>query len=108
PRQVWIARQLDLHVPRFAHVALVLGPDGARLAKRHGATSLTEFAEQGIDAPAVLRLLAASIGIEPRDTDRVAADLLDRFDRALVPRTAERIDPARLLESGRWSRLRIE
>lgn len=49
PRQIWIAEQLDLHVPRFAHVPLVLGPDGARLAKRHGALSLAELRAQGID-----------------------------------------------------------
>ncbi len=108
PRQIWIAERLGLHVPRFAHVALVLGPDGARLAKRHGAASITELADRGIDAPAVLRLLAESIGVEPRPTDRGAGDLLDRFSRARVPSGDQRIDPSRLRCDAEWSSSRIE
>lgn len=108
PRQIWIARQLDLHVPRFAHVALVLGPDGARLAKRHGAASLGELAERGIEAPAVLRLLAESIGIEPGAADTAATELVASFDRARVPRVDERIDPKRLVSGSEWSTTRID
>lgn len=110
PRQIWIAQRLDLHVPRFAHVALVLGPDGARLAKRHGAASLGALAARGIEATAVLALLAASIGIEVEDDTpvRAAADLLDSFDRARVPRTGERIDPTALAHGVGWSGSRIE
>ena len=42
PRQLFIARALGLPEPAYAHVPLVLGPDGARLAKRHGAVTLRE------------------------------------------------------------------
>ena len=42
PRQLWLARALGLPEPAYAHVPLVLGPDGARLAKRHGAVTLRE------------------------------------------------------------------
>jgi glutamyl-tRNA synthetase len=43
PRQVWLARALGLPVPDYVHVPLVVGPDGARLAKRHGAVTLREL-----------------------------------------------------------------
>jgi glutamyl-tRNA synthetase len=43
PRQVWLARTLGLRVPEYVHVPLVLGPDGARLAKRHGAVTLRDL-----------------------------------------------------------------
>jgi glutamyl-tRNA synthetase len=43
PRQVWLARALGLPVPRHIHVPLVLGSDGARLAKRHGAVTLRDL-----------------------------------------------------------------
>ncbi len=42
PRQIWLARALGLPQPSYAHVPLVLGPDGARLAKRHGAVTLRD------------------------------------------------------------------
>ena len=42
PRQVQLARLLGLPVPAYAHVPLVLGPDGSRLAKRHGAVTLAD------------------------------------------------------------------
>ncbi len=108
PRQIWIAEQLDLHVPRFAHVGLVLGPDGARLAKRHGAASLTELAARGIAPSAVLATLATSIGITPSDDVTGAADLVSVFTRARVPRTDERIDPSRLVDGSEWSTARID
>jgi glutamyl-tRNA synthetase len=43
PRQLFLARALRLREPAYAHVPLVLGPDGARLAKRHGAVTLREL-----------------------------------------------------------------
>jgi len=43
PRQVWLAGRLDLPVPAYLHVPLVVGPDGHRLAKRHGAVTLSEL-----------------------------------------------------------------
>ena len=42
PRQLFLARALGLPEPSYAHVPLVLGPDGARLAKRHGAVTLRD------------------------------------------------------------------
>lgn len=76
PRQLLLHRLLDLPSPRYAHVALVLGADGARLAKRHGAVTL---AERGESIGTTLELLARSLGIEISRPPRRAADLLPHF-----------------------------
>jgi len=82
PRQRFLAGLLDLPAPATAHVPLVLGPDGARLAKRHGAVTLGEV-EPG-DAVA---WMAASLGLAEA---RSAGVLLDGFDPAALPRAATR------------------
>ena len=65
---------------------LVLGADRVRLAKRHGAVTLTQLAELGIDSAAALALLAASLGLaEPAEMPS-AHDMLERFDLAAIPR----------------------
>jgi len=92
PRQVWIATRLDLHVPAFAHVPLVLGADGARLAKRDGATTLEELAALGTSPTDVLRLLAASIGSRNAAGATRASDLLDGFELAAMAGAAHRVD----------------
>jgi glutamyl-tRNA synthetase len=64
PRQVWLARALGLPEPSYAHVPLVLGPDGARLAKRHGAVTLRDVA-----APEARHWIAASLGLRDDFSD---------------------------------------
>ena len=88
PRQVHLAGLLGLHVPRYAHVPLVLGPTGARLAKRDGAVTLDDLAVQGQDAAAVRTRLAVSLGLARPGEVPTTADLLERFDLAQVPRSA--------------------
>lgn len=64
-RQLWLYDRLGLEPPaRFAHVPLMLGEDGARLAKRHGAITLEERIEAGATVDEVRRELVDSIGIE--------------------------------------------
>ena len=58
PRQLLIYEALDFSPPQFGHVAMVLGPDHARLSKRHGATSVDEFREKGYLPEALLNYLA--------------------------------------------------
>jgi glutamyl-tRNA synthetase len=86
PRQRWLAGALGVSPPRsYAHVGLVLGEDGARLAKRHGAVTLGELAAAGQDAHAVLRTLAATLGPAGAHAVSSASDLLPGFDPARVP-----------------------
>ncbi len=58
PRQMQIADALGLTAPRFAHLPQVLGADGSRLSKRHGATSVSEYREGGYFPEALLNYLA--------------------------------------------------
>ena len=86
PRQVWLARRLGLAVPAYAHVPLVLGPDGERLAKRHGAVTLTDLRRRGVPAPAVLGAMAASLGLaRPGSQVRSVTELVTTFDPELLP-----------------------
>jgi glutamyl-tRNA synthetase len=62
-RQLLLYRALGLATPRFTHVPLVTGEDGARLAKRHGAVSLGELRQRGADPRAVAGLLASLSGL---------------------------------------------
>ena len=73
PRQIALQRLLDLPEPDYAHVPLVLGPDGQRLAKRHGAVTLEDMAPD--DA---LAWISASLNI--------ALPLLENFDPERLPR----------------------
>jgi len=58
PKQILIYRALAAPEPRFAHVPLILGPDKKRLSKRHGATSVMEYARQGFLPEAMTNFLA--------------------------------------------------
>jgi glutamyl-tRNA synthetase len=83
PSQLHLQQLLGFPSPAYVHVPLVLGPDGDRLAKRHGAVTLTEAGGPA----AVLPWLAASLGLaEPGEPIAAAAELLDRYDPARIPR----------------------
>jgi glutamyl-tRNA synthetase len=79
PRQLWLGGRLGLPAPRHAHVPLMLGPDGARLAKRHGAVTLADRAAQGESAEDVVSLLAASVALAEPGERVSAAELVGRF-----------------------------
>jgi glutamyl-tRNA synthetase len=91
PRQVALARTLGLPVPAYAHVPLVLGPDGARLAKRHGAVTRRAV---GASPPVVLSAVAASVGLAAPGEPVTPAGLVDRFTPEAVPKGPTTWDPA--------------
>jgi len=96
PRQVHLQRLLGLRTPAYAHVPLVLGPDGRRLAKRHGAVTLEGLAAAGIEPAAVRSLLAASLGLCAPGEAVTAADVASRLVLPRLPREPWRLDPATL------------
>jgi glutamyl-tRNA synthetase len=77
PRQIWLAGALGLGAPSYAHVPLVLGEDGRRLAKRHGDVTLRE-----VDAAEAVAWMGRSLGLD----GRTAAELLEGFDPTALPR----------------------
>jgi glutamyl-tRNA synthetase len=83
PRQLWLARALGVAEPAHAHVPLVLGPDRARLAKRHGDVTLRE-----LPAGAALAWMAASLGLD----GRTARELLTSFDAKRLPSADTRFE----------------
>jgi glutamyl-tRNA synthetase len=80
PKQVLIYRALGAAVPTFAHVPLILGPDKKRLSKRHGATSVGEYEQQGYLPEAMVNFLAL-MGWSPGGNDEVLTrdELIARF-----------------------------
>lgn len=86
PRQRLLQRLLGLPEPAYAHVPLVLAPDGSRLAKRHGAVTLADLAERGVPPRRVVAWLGASLGRCAPIDDVGAADLVAGFTLGTVPR----------------------
>jgi glutamyl-tRNA synthetase len=93
PRQAHLADLLGLPRPTWAHVPLVLGPSGQRLAKRDGAVTLPELAALGVSALDVLRILAVSLRLALPGEPVRAADLVDRFEPVLLPTVPWVLDP---------------
>jgi glutamyl-tRNA synthetase len=96
PRQIVLHRLLDLPVPRYAHVPLVLAPDGSRLAKRHGAVTLGDLAQRGWSPEQVCARLAATLGIDVGSRAVMATELVELFDPQRVPSTPWRLTPDEL------------
>jgi glutamyl-tRNA synthetase len=82
PRQLWLGARLGVSAPRHAHAPLVLGPDGARLAKRHGAVTLADRAARGQNADDVRDELAATLHLCARGEHLTPAELVERFSVA--------------------------
>lgn len=85
-RQLELYRAFGWTVPQFVHVPLVVGPDGRRLAKRHGDTRISILREQGVPPERLLGLLAWSCGWQSDSRPVSINELLMRFDLARIPR----------------------
>jgi glutamyl-tRNA synthetase len=78
-RQILLGRLLGLEPPRWIHLPLLLGPDGERLSKSHGAATLRERREAGLSAERLVGLLAASCGLAEPGEELTPAELIPRF-----------------------------
>ena len=86
PRQAHLAGLLGLHAPSYAHVPLVLGPKGHRLAKRDGAVTLSDRLALGESPVDVLNLLLSSLGFERVESVEDLDMIGQHFDPASLPR----------------------
>jgi len=76
PRQIMVYEALGAPTPTFAHISMILGPDGKKLSKRHGATSVEEYRDAGYDSDAFVNYLALLGWALDGDTTIVPRDVL--------------------------------
>ncbi len=96
PRQINILRALGREPPRYAHVPMILGSDGARLSKRHGAMSVIAYRDQGYLPEALLNYLAR-LGWSHGDRELFSLDeLIELFDIDQVNKAAAGFDTDKL------------
>lgn len=97
PRQMQLCEALGLPVPVYAHVPLLLGPDGKRLAKRAGTPSLAELRERRVAPERLVGLLAGWAGLGDRRPVSLEA-LVPRFALDRLPRAPVPVDPSAVHE----------
>jgi glutamyl-tRNA synthetase len=97
PKQILLYRALGTPPPIFAHVPLILGPDRTRLSKRHGATSVSSYRDEGF-LPEAFRNFLALLGWSSGDDTEMfrTSDLIRRFSLGGVSRTNAVFDRAKL------------
>lgn len=85
-RQLWLYRLLDLTpLPRYTHVPMVIGPDGRRLAKRHGDTRLSAYREGGVRPERVVGLIAWWCGMTKDREPMTPVEFRERFALPQLP-----------------------
>ena len=98
PKQVLLYQALGAPLPVFAHVPLILGPDKTRLSKRHGATSVIAYRDQGI-VPEAFRNFLALLGWTPPDSSKEIlrdSELISLFGLEGISRSNAVFDSAKL------------
>jgi len=88
PKQILIYDALGAHVPEFAHVGMILAPDRTKLSKRHGATAVSEFIEQGYLPEAFVNFIAL-LGWSPADGEEIKT-----LDKLIEAFSLERVSPS--------------
>ena len=97
PRQVMVYEALGAPVPTFAHISMILGADGKKLSKRHGATSVEEYRDAGYLSDAFVNYLALLGWALDGETTIVPRDVLaSRFSLDHVSKNPATFDPEKL------------
>lgn len=96
-KQILIYEALELPIPEFAHVPLILGPDKKRLSKRHGATAVGEYRDKGYMPEAFVNFLSL-LGWSPKDDTEFMRleELISRFDLNGINRKPAVFDETKL------------
>lgn len=97
PKQILLYRALSTTPPVFAHLPLILGPDKQRLSKRHGATAVGAYQEQGI-LPEALRNFLALLGWTPPGQKEIVTleEMVQAFELTAVSKSNAVFDPEKL------------
>jgi glutamyl-tRNA synthetase len=89
PRHVLLYQALGWQPPQFAHLPMILGPDRSKLSKRHGATSITEYQEQGYLPEAMFNFLALlGWSLDDKTELLTGEDIVKHFSLERISRTA--------------------
>jgi glutamyl-tRNA synthetase len=96
PRQINIFKALGATLPKFAHLPMILGSDGERLSKRHGAVSVMQYRDEGYLPEALVNYLAR-LGWSHGDEEKFSREqLVEWFDLAHVSKSPARFNPEKL------------
>lgn len=96
PRQINLFAAFGIKAPNFAHLPMILGPDGAKLSKRHGAVDVRDYREQGYLPEAMLNYLVR-LGWSNGDQELFSIDeMVELFDIAAINQSASAFNPEKL------------
>jgi glutamyl-tRNA synthetase len=108
PRQMNMLLALGVTPPAYAHVPMILGPDGAKLSKRHGAVSVLQYEEEGYLPDALLNYLVR-LGWSHGDQEIFTrAEMIELFEIADVNKSASAFNPEKLLWLNQQHLMRAE
>ena len=97
PRQVNMLKALGAPLPAYAHVPMILGADGERLSKRHGAVSVTQYRDEGFLPEALLNYLARLGWSHGNEEVFSMQQFIEWFDLAHASRSPAQFNPEKLL-----------
>ncbi len=97
PRQIAIYKALGFELPKFAHIPMILGEDGSRMSKRHGATSVTDYRTDGYLPDALVNFIAL-LGWSPGHDQELLTrqEMIEKFTLKRVNKTSSRFDFTKL------------
>ncbi|MBC2770789.1 glutamate--tRNA ligase [Pusillimonas minor] len=96
PRQINILRALGAELPQYGHLPMILGPDGEKLSKRHGAVSVMQYHEEGYLPEAMINYLARLGWSHGNDEIFSREQLVEWFDTRNLSKSAAQWDPKKL------------
>jgi glutamyl-tRNA synthetase len=97
PRQVPIFQALGYPIPRFGHLSMIMGPDGKKLSKRHGAVSILDYRDKGFLPEAMVNYLVR-LGWSFGDQEIFSvAELIEKFSLDTIQKSAAVFNPEKLL-----------
>jgi glutamyl-tRNA synthetase len=97
PRQIALYKALGFELPKFAHIPMILGEDGSRMSKRHGATSVTDYRTKGYLPDALVNFIAL-LGWSPGHDQELLTrqEMIEKFTLKRVNKTSSRFDFTKL------------